>query len=133
MTTPRKCPGCQRPLVTQRPWERMTPEQRAGKAAHGARGMCRPCYNKSRSRTRPKCAVPDCGKPRFTREWCARHYQRWRRTGSTEGGWEPKPSPLDPEMLARLRRQVGLPVTGPTPTRAKAWYAKEKESAGVAS
>jgi hypothetical protein len=107
------CTTCHRPLHTEREWQRMTADQRIGKAVHAGRGMCKPCYNKARRRERPECAVTDCGQPRFSREWCTRHYQRWRRTGSTEGGWEPKSSPLDPEMLARLRRQVGLPENEP--------------------
>lgn len=32
------------------------------------------------------CAVPNCGKPIYRREWCGNHYRRWLRHGSPLGG-----------------------------------------------
>lgn len=36
------------------------------------------------------CSIPDCGKPRFGREWCNAHYTRWHRHGDPLGSTPPK-------------------------------------------
>jgi len=35
------------------------------------------------------CAIPECGKAAYKREWCNRHYIRWRRHGDPRGGGTP--------------------------------------------
>lgn len=107
------CTDCRRRLYTDSEWARLTAEEKIGAARHAGHGRCKRCYRSNRQHLQPKCAVDSCRKPRWARRWCARHYQRWRRTGSTDGGWKPKPipEPLDAATVAALRRQVGLPTT----------------------
>lgn len=50
------------------------------------------------------CSIPDCGKPRTTRGLCHAHYQRWRKTGSTDG-----PIRISPNEAARYLNDTVLP------------------------
>lgn len=33
----------------------------------------------------PGCSLSECTGPHYSRGWCRKHYQRWRRTGSPKG------------------------------------------------
>jgi hypothetical protein len=44
-----------------------------------------------------QCAVAGCDQSTFSREWCAKHYSRWRRTGDPTG-IRPNRAPDPPEI-----------------------------------
>lgn len=52
---------------------------------------------------KPICAVKGCKKPRQFRDWCALHYDRWKRTGNT-GPVGLKIQKYPPGTLCRLKR-----------------------------
>lgn len=120
-TTETPCIGCQRPVIPKKRWQRMTPEERVGKARFAAHGRCNSCYTKHRQEA--ECAVDGCTDKARTRGWCHAHYARNLRYGSPTGGppMDKRNGRLDADTLAKLRAAVGIPAAGPTPAMVKAW------------
>lgn len=38
----------------------------------------------------PTCSLPECELPRYARDWCRRHYNRWHRCGDPRGPQAPR-------------------------------------------
>lgn len=55
------CAGCQKPI------------ERTGRAGKIQKYCSDDC--------KPRCAVADCDEPQSSRDWCTKHYDRWRQTG----------------------------------------------------
>jgi HNH endonuclease len=52
------------------------------------------------------CAVKECGNPRQKREWCTKHYQRWRKHGDPIGF--PKPT-VSERFWSKVNRHGPVP------------------------
>jgi hypothetical protein len=89
-----------------------------------ARGLCRKHYDQERrlgilvpiEQPDRVCDLDDCENQHFACGYCQAHYTKWRRWGDPLG----KPR-LSEHEVARLRRDVGLPETGPTPEHRARW------------
>lgn len=54
--------------------------------SHHANGLCIFHANAARYDVTEPCSIDGCHRPKRTRGWCASHYQRWLKYGSTSGG-----------------------------------------------
>lgn len=68
--------------------------------------------------TKPKCSVDGCSRPTRTRTWCAGHYGRWRRTGTTGG---PTLRPITTNMSEPTLRSYINENSTPAPGGCRDW------------
>lgn len=85
-------------------YKRRTRRRLAGRR----RVLTSPTYQEVKMAAKCLCSIPDCDKPRFSREWCIMHYRRWQRHG-------------DPSVFIQ-RKTTRMPYANRRPEY-KAWSA----------
>ena len=59
------------------------------------------------------CAIPECGRPIKSRDWCSRHLSRWYRHGNPLGAKKPQPGTVASSGYRELFKP-GHPLARPS-------------------